>query len=205
MKLKLDKQFKKNLVVIFVVGLLTAGSLEVFTHYYSFMVSRREHRCLPWNYFVIKKGVVPGEHEDLISFRGENIPRYKNGVRFIKMIAGLPGDVIKVEVFSEDRRNQHKRVIEKDHKLITQRVQGRVHIQRKDNNKTVSLDVIETDSFGQKLPVYSQEEVIPEGKYFVVGLMPRTYDSRYWGLIDKKQVIGKAYPLAFWKNTKGLL
>lgn len=39
------------------------------------------------------------------------------------------------------------------------------------------------------------EYKIPEGYYFVVGTHPRSYDSRYFGLISKKEIISKIEPL----------
>jgi type IV secretory pathway protease TraF len=37
--------------------------------------------------------------------------------------------------------------------------------------------------------------IIPEDKYFVIGLHPRSYDSRIWGLLDEENIIGTVHPL----------
>lgn len=204
-KIKLDRQFKKHLLIIFIIGILTAGFIEMATKDYMFMVPRKEHRCLPWIYYVLKKHVVPHEHGDLVSFKGVAIPRYPDGARMVKMVAGLPGDKIEVKVFSEEERDNNIIEYEKEGQLFKRRLQGRILIHRKHNSKTIDLGVIESDSLGEKLPMVLKDEVIPHGKMFVIGLYPRTYDSRYWGLIDEKQIIGQAYPLAFWKSTKEYL
>ena len=203
-RIRLDPLFNKQLTIILIVGLLTAGGIELLTRHYTVMVSRKEHRCLPWTYFVLKKNEMPGEKGDLIAFKGRGIPRFADGVRFVKMIAGLPGDIVRVEVFSEEERNRHTRFVEKDGIIIKQRLQGRVYLHRKDTGEILPFDAAETDSFGNQLPLI-QGLVIPKGKYFVVGTVPRTYDSRYWGLVDEKQVIEQVYPLAFWKSTKGYI
>jgi signal peptidase I len=39
------------------------------------------------------------------------------------------------------------------------------------------------------------EYKIPDGYYFVAGTHPRSYDSRYFGLISKKEIISKIEPL----------
>ena len=52
----------------------------------------------------------------------------------------------------------------------------------------------EKDSKGNDLPLISGG-VIPAGKYFVTSPSLRSYDSRYWGLVDEKDIIGKAYPV----------
>ncbi|MEW6601890.1 MAG: S26 family signal peptidase [Nitrospirota bacterium] len=203
-RIKLNPQFKKHLLIILIIWLLTSGGIELLTSHYTVMVSRKEHRCLPWTYFVLNKHEMPKERGDLIAFKGRGIPRFADGVRFVKMVAGMPGDVITVEVFSEEERNRHTRVIEKEGMMIKQRLQGRVYLHRKVTGKTLAFDATETDSSGKPLPVI-QAQVIPEGKFFAVGTVERTYDSRYWGLVDEKQVIGQAYPLAFWKSTKGYI
>jgi conjugal transfer pilin signal peptidase TrbI len=202
LKIKLDPEFKKHLTIILIIGLLTAGGIELLARHYTVMVSRKEHRCLPWTYFIVKKNEIPAEKGDLISFKGMGIPHFADGIRFIKMVAGLPGDVIKVDIFTEQERKRHTRIIEKDGTMIEQRLQGRVYLHRKNNREVLSFDAVEKDTFGRDLPIV-KEQTIPEGKFFVIGTVPRTYDSRYWGLVDDKQVTGEAYPLAFWESTKG--
>jgi conjugal transfer pilin signal peptidase TrbI len=204
LKMKLDPQFKKHLAIILIIGLLTAGGIELIARHYTVMVSRKEHRCLPWTYFVLKKNEMPTERGDLISFKGMGIPNFADGIRFVKMVAGLPGDVIKVEIFTEEERKSHTRTIEKDGMMIEQRLQGRVILHRKDNGGILSFDAVEKDTLGRDLPIV-KEQIIQEGKFFVIGTVPRTYDSRYWGLVDDKQVTGEAYPLAFWKSKKGYI
>lgn len=201
LKIKIDPQFKKHIAIIFIIGLITAAGIELLTRHYTVMVSRKEHRCLPWTYFVLKKMEMPKERGDLIAFKGMGIPNFADGIRFVKMIAGLPGDVIKVEIFPEEERKRHTRIIEKDGVMIEQRLQGRVFLYRKDNGKVLFLDAVEKDTFGRDIPLV-KEQIIPEGKFFVIGTVPRTYDSRYWGLVDEKQVTGQAYPFAFWKSAK---
>lgn len=51
------------------------------------------------------------------------------------------------------------------------------------------------DSKGNLLPVFDFNGKIPEGGYFMVGSNPRSFDSRYFGLIDRDAFISKALPL----------
>lgn len=39
------------------------------------------------------------------------------------------------------------------------------------------------------------EYKIPQGYYFVAGTHPRSYDSRYFGLVTKKEIVTKAKPV----------
>jgi type IV secretory pathway protease TraF len=51
------------------------------------------------------------------------------------------------------------------------------------------------DSKGNPLPLFRFDGVIPEGKLFVVGHHPRSWDSRYFGFVDVEEVLNRAYPL----------
>ncbi len=51
------------------------------------------------------------------------------------------------------------------------------------------------DSEGNPLPLFQFDGVIPEGKLFVVGHHPRSWDSRYFGFVDVEEVLNRAYPL----------
>jgi signal peptidase I len=45
---------------------------------------------------------------------------------------------------------------------------------------------------GEVLPNYSYNGVIPSSKFFALGEHPRSFDSRYFGLLDKAQIIKSA-------------
>jgi type IV secretory pathway protease TraF len=51
------------------------------------------------------------------------------------------------------------------------------------------------DSNGNRLPLFRFDGVIPEGKLFVVGHHPRSWDSRYFGFVALEEVLNRAYPL----------
>lgn len=62
-----------------------------------------------------------------------------------------------------------------------------------DNLIATALDV---DKNGKKLPKLKINKIIPEGFYFVMGTHPRSYDSRYFGLIPEENIIRKLYPIS---------
>lgn len=191
-----NAHFRRNVVVLSVIAVLMALSVELVSAKYGFYVVREDHMCLSYKYLYVKKGVIPENYGDLISFKSAGIQNFADGVTFTKVIAGLPGDTIKREIFSEDERQKHALQFEKNGVPVTLRLRGRVHLYRKGQSGPVTYEVIEKDSLGRELPMI-EEIVIPEGKYFVTGTEDRTFDSRYWGLIDEKQVIGQAFPLSF--------
>lgn len=66
------------------------------------------------------------------------------------------------------------------------------------NGKQISrLDIAEKAAkhLGVSVESFDKDEIVPPGKIFVIGTMPRTFDSRYWGYTSVSSVVGKAYPL----------
>ena len=51
------------------------------------------------------------------------------------------------------------------------------------------------DSKGNEMPVFSFIGAIPEGRYFMMGTSPRSFDSRYFGFIHADEFLSKALPL----------
>ena len=53
----------------------------------------------------------------------------------------------------------------------------------------------EKDSEGDPVKHFEYDGIVPEGKYFVMGTHERSYDSRYFGFVDRKYIIKRAYPI----------
>lgn len=66
------------------------------------------------------------------------------------------------------------------------------------NNRPVALALI-TDKLGRKLPVWSGCMTLKSHQFFA--LMPKTdsLDSRYFGPLELKTIIGRAWPLWTWE------
>lgn len=47
-----------------------------------------------------------------------------------------------------------------------------------------------TDKDGNKVEQFIFNGVIPKDKFFVMGTHPRSFDSRYWGFVDRKDIKG---------------
>ncbi len=107
------------------------------------------------------------EHGDIIVFE---FPE-DTSKDFIKRIVGVPGDVIEIK---------NKEVFRNGEKLVepyTQHTDPNIRSGQRDN-----------------MPAYT----VPEGKYFVMGdNRDESYDSRFWGPVDKGKIKGKAWIL-YW-------
>ncbi len=54
---------------------------------------------------------------------------------------------------------------------------------------------LETDSQGNPLPQFAFSGQIPAGKLFMVGTDPRSFDSKYFGFIDEREILYRATPI----------
>ncbi|MRI34874.1 signal peptidase I [Endozoicomonas sp. OPT23] len=124
-------------------------------------------------------------------------PRNPN-INFIKRVIGVPGDrisyknkqlVINGEPVKEEFTAQ-LRDSSGSYKLFNETIDGKVHTIRKDNG------LLRRDAEGSWM--------IPEGYYFMMGdNRDHSNDSRYWGLVPEKNIVGKAvYIWMHWPSWK---
>lgn len=52
--------------------------------------------------------------------------------------------------------------------------------------------IFQKNAEGQVMPNYSYDGIIPSSQFFALGEHPRSFDSRYFGLVDKAQIIKSA-------------
>lgn len=102
---------------------------------------------------------------DFVAFRFQGSRYYKKGKTFIKILVGKECD--RVETI------------------------GRQVIL----NKLLIAIAKDKDLEGNRIEPFKYKGVIPPGKMLVLGISKDSYDSRYFGFIDKEQIIGRAIAL----------
>jgi type IV secretory pathway protease TraF len=168
----------------------TAGFLTLFTYLsrnWMLVMTVSGQECFPYRHWVIKKtrDLHVGE---FIAFRGYGIPNTPERVLWGKRVLAMGGDRVVVE------KTSGTGIIAIDGVDRSFPIQGLVHVYDRSGHQVRSLTVYGQDTFSRPLPMI-HSMVIPEGKYFVVGETERSYDSRYWGLVDASWVVGRAYPV----------
>lgn len=65
------------------------------------------------------------------------------------------------------------------------------------NGATVSEGLALSEKLGKTPRDFTRQLSIPGNAIWVTGSHPRSFDSRYWGFVYERQIIGKAYALPF--------
>lgn len=142
-----------------------------------FQVLIRDDESWPHHRFFLLRKNIPPERGALVAFtmtdtyagrvKPEGMPRpyARVGLLWLKRVVGMPGDRVNVQ---ED-------VV-------------------KVNGEEVAKGVTR-DRLGQDIEVVSLESPIPDDAVFVALPYPRSFDSRYFGYVNMKDIIGEVTPL----------
>lgn len=119
---------------------------------------------------------------------------------FIKRVIGLPGDVISYK----------NKVLTINGRLAPLELLGE-RTDHDGNAKEWPVWLQEENLFGLKHPIYTRPDQpandfsvqVPKGNYFMMGdNRDNSYDSRYWGFVPEKDLVGKAMWIFFSWNSE---
>lgn len=152
-----------SIVRALVSGLLVYLVIATWLSLYGFAYDGQEERCLPWKLmFLYPVGEEPIERGDLVQFIAmpPNFFGKLNGGSAGKMVAGVPGDHVQIK-------------------------SGRATI-----NETPLLDLEDRTArrLQREIDSFDADYVLGQDEYFVVGTLPHSFDSRYWGPIKRAQI-----------------
>lgn len=149
------------------VVIISVGALYGFKSRYQIGVNTQlDLQCLPYDVFLIDFKDQALSRGDFIAFHARGMAPYiPDGTVIIKELAGVPGDRV---------------VVDKGVVIVNDANRG-------------ELDLVE--KLNASAEHYSRNETVPDGKMWVMGTLPRSFDSRYWGYVEPDQIIGRAYAL----------
>jgi conjugal transfer pilin signal peptidase TrbI len=123
--------------------------------------------CLPWDVYVGVYGPTIVKRGDILSFHIGRNGVFREGTVLAKLVAGTAGDVVEI----------------RDGVLrINGRVLGDVRRGARRLNKPMTF--------------WDTRYVIKKNEFFMLGTEYRSFDSRYWGVIRRDQIIAKLHLVA---------
>jgi conjugal transfer pilin signal peptidase TrbI len=125
---------------------------------------------LPWRLALIDLRDREVGRGDYVAFRAvgiavevEGVTIHPDGTWLMKRVVGVPGDRIRVDGAG-------------------------LHV----NDVLVAPGLVLAGTLGHPPAHWFREEVVAEGRLYVAGLHPQSYDSRYFGPIAGHQIVGQA-------------
>ncbi|EOV3324681.1 MULTISPECIES: S26 family signal peptidase [Edwardsiella] len=152
---------------IVIVAILLAGSM--FANRYRIGIDPQKEKCLPgYTFFLVDLQDKEMERGAVYAFHAKNMePFYKDGTRMIKILSGMPGDIVEI---NDDW------LIKVNGDVVGEGLQLAKRLQRQESS-------------------FYGKAKLSDGSYWFMGKSPFSFDSRYWGTVKNDQIIGRAYPL----------
>lgn len=152
---------------VVVIGVLMLVGAHAFATRYQVGFSDEAIQSLAYSWFLIDTQERDIQRGEYAVFHiDRDLPPWKKGARFVKRVVGIAGDHVVVANTSTT-------------------VNGIL--------VAGNLDLIE--ALQQPAAAFTRAEVLAPNTMFVVGEMPRSYDSRYWGVVHSHQIVGRGIPL----------
>ena len=152
---------------LFVALLYLMGSL--FFSRFSIAVDPQVVRCIPaYSIYLLDHKDVEPKRDALYAFTSKDLsPIYEAGTKMLKVMKGLPGDVVEIE---GDTVNV--------------------------NGKPVAFGLsLAEEKLGLKKESFSGKNTLGADQYWLFGTSHLSFDSRYWGGVKSEQIYARAYPL----------
>lgn len=168
---KIEKRWPPHVFANIVSAVVIAWALffMVLQANFHLGIDPQEVKCLPYDYFVISQKkpdeIVVGRFYRYTS-KGVGAT-LKDGTPLVKIAAAVAGD--KVEVGAKG-----------------------IFINGK---KWGDLNPYVLGKTGRTVASVSRSYVVAEGQVLLLGTLPRSYDGRYFGPVDIRQVSGRAWPV----------
>jgi len=199
MKLNIKKMLKENYGILsFVIGLLVfrtfaydwshipSGSMEptLYSGDRVLVDKMSLGPTIPFTDIVLYQQGNPDRGDVVLFF-----PSHADGVQYIKRVVGIPGDTISISgknvlVNGKINARQPYATSLKSAKITHERIQ------------TGNVSHVVQYSAGGKSPNTAADIIVPEGQYFVMGdHRTHSLDSRYWGFVQRDQIVGKTSSL----------
>lgn len=151
-----------------VMSILITGAIVSLAQRFSIAIAPQEYLCLPpYRIWIIDKHDTTPVRGDIFAFKSTGLaPVFEDETTIVKVMEGMPGDSVAV-------------------------TQSQVTI----NDQVVATGLQVATDRGISPDRYVRAGTIEANRYWFFGKTADSFDSRYWGSVDRSQIIGKAYPI----------
>lgn len=119
--------------------------------------------CLPWEWYLSDNRIGQVQRGDLVTFSARNAePLAPRGTQLTKLAIGLPGDTIEIK---------------NDLVYVNGVYWGHVYVGSIKYHKPPGA--------------WDRKLVLEGDEFFMLGTEPRSFDSRYWGIVKRDQFLAK--------------
>lgn len=162
---------------LLVLGVVLAGGFWFMSTYIICVAPAGIKPCIPGRVFLVERKLQSAFNSELNIKRGDAIvfrtddrtgPYYQPGVRFAKYVRGTAGDRVVIDP------------------------SGKVHVMGRGYYFSSALEQPVVQRLGRGMEDFKKDYTLASGAYFVMGTLPHSFDSRYWGPVRGDQVVGKA-------------
>lgn len=161
-----------------VVSAMSAGLVLYASDRYTIGRDLQEVRSIvDSNLFLVDHYADEWTRGDYIAFLSHGLdPYFEDGTRMAKKVVGMPGDQLVINPSDSAQESES----------AEERLDRGVWI----NGRRVADDFMHQSDLGLSNSTLARDGTIPDDHYFVIGTTRESYDSRYWGYVEKSQVIG---------------
>lgn len=145
---------------------ITSQAVTCIPGYRVFLIDTQNKKPERGAIFAFKaRGVTPWLEEAVPEAR-PLIPHFADGKMLVKYMEAVPGDVVEV-------------------------TQNGVAV----NGVHVADGLKLSATLRKRERIFVRAERLPDGAYWFGGKTYDSFDSRYWGIVDNTQLVGRAYPI----------
>lgn len=162
------KGFWRFLTIATAMSVVVAAGVYAAASRWSIAIDSQENLCLPpYRVWIIDKHQTDPIRGEAFAFTSKGLnPVFPDGTTIVKIVEGMPGDQVSVTP---------------DQTVI--------------NGKAVGTGLQVATDLGIPADRYTRTGVIPDDGYWFFGRTADSFDSRYWGSVNREQVLGRAYPI----------
>lgn len=144
-----------------------AGS--AFASRYRIGFDFQEEKCLPgYSFFIVDITDRTPERGGIFAFESKGAePFFPDGTTMVKIMSAMPGDLVEID--------------------------GGESV--KVNGQVVHAGLPLTADLNVPSEQFIGSAELSNDEYWFLGESPKSFDSRYWGSVRERQILGRAYPL----------